>query len=62
VISHLTITEAKELAIKIGPGMNRKLLMSAEAVEKGVKKVIISNGLVKDAINNALNGKGTVIE
>jgi len=42
--------------------MNRKLLMSAEAVEKGVKKVIISNGLVKDAINNALNGKGTVIE
>lgn len=62
VISHLTITEAKELAKKIGPGMNRKLLMSAEAVEKGVKKVIISNGLVKDAINNALNGKGTVIE
>jgi acetylglutamate/LysW-gamma-L-alpha-aminoadipate kinase len=62
VISHLTITEAKELAMKIGPGMNRKLLMSAEAVEKGVKKVIISNGLVNDAINNALNGKGTVIE
>jgi N-acetylglutamate kinase (EC 2.7.2.8)/N2-acetyl-L-aminoadipate kinase (EC 2.7.2.-) len=42
--------------------MNRKILMSSEAVKNGVKKVIISSGLEKDAINKALNGEGTVIE
>ncbi|BCU70519.1 [LysW]-aminoadipate/[LysW]-glutamate kinase [Stygiolobus caldivivus] len=62
VVHHLTVSEAKELVAKVGPGMNRKLLMSTEAVERGVKRVIISNGLVKNAINNALNGNGTVIE
>ena len=62
VIPQLSVNEAKDLALKIGPGMNRKLLMSAEAIENGVKKVIIANGLIKDAINNAISGNGTVIK
>ena len=62
VIDRLGQDQAKELSLKIGPGMNRKLLMAAEAVSSGVKRVIIGNGLVRDPIANALAGKGTVID
>ncbi|MGC9104881.1 MAG: [LysW]-aminoadipate/[LysW]-glutamate kinase [Thermoprotei archaeon] len=62
VVERLTAEQAKELSMKIGPGMNRKLLMAAEAVSSGVKRVVIGNGLVEDPIANALGGKGTVIE
>lgn len=61
VIDRLSAEQAKELSLKIGPGMNRKLLMAAEAVSSGVKNVVIGNGLVKDPISNALAGRGTVI-
>jgi len=61
VVSNLNKEDAKELSKKIGPGMNRKLLMGAEAIENGVKKVIISSGLVEDPISNALKLNGTVI-
>jgi len=61
VVKNLNKDEAKELSKKIGPGMNRKLLMAAEAIENGVKKVIISSGLVEDPIANALKLNGTVI-
>lgn len=48
---------------KIGFGMNRKVLMCKEALEKGVKKIIIANGLVENPIENALSRKDcTVIE
>ncbi|MEM0174363.1 MAG: [LysW]-aminoadipate/[LysW]-glutamate kinase, partial [Sulfolobaceae archaeon] len=62
VVKKLSVNEARELSAKIGPGMNRKLLMAAEAVEKGVKRVIISSGYKKDPIMNALQLNGTVIE
>ncbi|MCH1770922.1 MULTISPECIES: [LysW]-aminoadipate/[LysW]-glutamate kinase [Metallosphaera] len=61
VVKKLSKEEAKELATKIGPGMNRKVLMAAESVESGVSKVIIGSGLVPDAINSALAGRGTEI-
>jgi len=61
VINKLTSKEAKELSKRIGPGMNRKLLMAGETIENGVKKVIISSGLVQDPISNALQLRGTVI-
>lgn len=61
IISKLKPDEAKELSKKIGAGMNRKLLMAANAIESGVKKVIIASGLEPDCINNALKGNGTVI-
>ena len=62
VVGRLSVSEAKELAQKIGPGMNRKLLMAAEAVEKGVGKVIISSGLTEDPIGDALAERGTVVK
>ncbi len=61
VINRITAEEARGLASKIGPGMNRKLLMSAEAIENGVGKVIIASGMKDNPISNALQLKGTVI-
>ncbi|MEM3833448.1 MAG: [LysW]-aminoadipate/[LysW]-glutamate kinase [Thermoprotei archaeon] len=62
IVKHFSANEAIEMASKISPGMNRKLLMGSEAVNAGVRKVVISSGLVDDPINNALNDGGTVIE
>ncbi|QKR00035.1 [LysW]-aminoadipate/[LysW]-glutamate kinase [Metallosphaera tengchongensis] len=61
VIDRLNREEARDLATKIGPGMNRKVLMASESIEAGVKRVIIGSGLIQDSINQALNGRGTVI-
>lgn len=61
IVPMLKPQEAKELSAKIGPGMNRKLLSAAEAVERGVKKVIIASGLSDKPILNALNSRGTII-
>ncbi|MCY0860325.1 MAG: [LysW]-aminoadipate/[LysW]-glutamate kinase [Sulfolobaceae archaeon] len=61
VVPSLKPQEAKELSSKIGPGMNRKLLMAAEAVNNGVKRVVISSGLLEKPVTNALNSKGTII-
>lgn len=61
VVPKMSVTEAKEMSKKVGAGMNRKILMAAEAVESGVGKVIISSGKIEDSINNALKGNGTVI-
>jgi acetylglutamate kinase len=62
VVSHLDVSQASELSSKIGPGMNRKLMMAAESVKAGVKRVTISSGLVNDPVAEAINGRGTVIE
>lgn len=62
VIPRIRVNEVNEIFKNIGLGMNRKLLMAAEAVEAGTSKVIISSGLVEDPIGNALSEKGTVIE
>ncbi|AWR99332.1 [LysW]-aminoadipate/[LysW]-glutamate kinase [Metallosphaera hakonensis] len=61
VIHKLTSAEAKDLSTKIGPGMNRKVLMAAESIESGVGKVIIGSGLIPNPINEALSGRGTEI-
>lgn len=61
LLERLTPEEAEELALKLGPGMNRKLLLAARAVKGGVKRVVISSGLGKEPLLNALRGSGTVI-
>ena len=60
-LDRLTIGEARKLYEKIGPGMNRKVIMAAEAIEAGVKSAFISNGLVEKPVSEALKGMGTVI-
>ncbi len=61
IIRDIPLSKGKEIVKEIGPGMNRKVLMGLDAVEKGVKKVIISSGNVDDPISNALAENGTVI-
>ncbi len=61
VVKRIEAGNAEEVASKVGVGMNRKILMAAEAVRNGVGEAIISSGLVEDPIGAALNGSGTVI-
>jgi len=62
LVSKLTIFEAKEILPKIGHGMITKVYAAIEALEGGVKKVIIADGLEKTAISSSLEHRhGTVI-
>ncbi|MGN6821366.1 MAG: amino acid kinase family protein, partial [Candidatus Nitrosocosmicus sp.] len=55
VVDHLTFEEAKNLLPKIGPGMEKKILASTEALTLGVKESIIASGSVKNPILSALS-------
>ena len=55
VVSHLTYEEANNLLPKIGPGMEKKILASTEALTLGVKESIIASGSVKNPILSALS-------
>lgn len=54
LISNLTLDEATKLLPKIGPGMEKKVLASTEALNLGVKKAIIASGSVKNPVLSAL--------
>ena len=54
LVNNLTLEEASKLLPKIGPGMEKKVLASTEALTLGVKKTIIASGLVKNPILAAL--------
>jgi len=61
-VKNLSIREAEDLLPTIGPGMDKKLLASIEALKSGVKEAIISSGFVDAPVTNALNHTlGTVI-
>jgi len=63
VVSKLTLSEAKEIRQKIGPGMEKKILASTEALDMGVKKAIIANGQKENPISSAIaHYNCTVIE
>ncbi len=56
LVEELTAEEAREAARRTGPGMNRKLIHAAEAVEAGVGEAIIGNGIKKHPIQRLLSG------
>lgn len=63
LVSKLTLTEAKEIRPKIGPGMEKKILASTEALDMGVKKALIANGQKENPISSAIaHDNCTVIE
>ena len=61
VVKEINVGEIDELVKKVGYGMNRKLLMVKEVLESGIKRVIISSGLVDRPITCALSGGGTLV-
>jgi len=54
LVTKLTLAEAKEIRPKIGPGMEKKILASAEALDMGVKEALIANGQKENPISSAL--------
>ncbi len=61
-IHKLSMIEAKDKLERIGYGMITKVFAAVEALEMGVKKVIISSGLDETPISSSLTHKiGTVI-
>jgi len=62
IVRHLTPSQARELLPRIGPGMDKKVIAAAEAVEKGVKRGIISSGRRNRPVSDALGeSSGTVM-
>ncbi|MBS7606780.1 MAG: [LysW]-aminoadipate/[LysW]-glutamate kinase [Candidatus Bathyarchaeia archaeon] len=62
-IKRTSLSGAKNILPRIGPGMDKKVIASIEALEAGAKVAIIACGLVENPILSALNGlNGTVIE
>ncbi len=58
----LNMQEAEKLLRTIGPGMDKKVLASVEALKTGAKKAVISSGFVPEPVTKALNHTiGTVI-
>jgi len=61
-IEKISMREAENLLSTIGPGMDKKILASIEALKKGVRETTISSGFIDCPVMNALNHTvGTVI-
>ncbi len=54
LVKKLTLAEAKEIRPKIGPGMEKKILASTEALDMGVKEALIANGQRENPISAAI--------
>ena len=61
IVSKLSSSEAKDMLAKTGPGMITKIHAAIEALEKGVKKVVISSGLGQTPISSAINHLGGTV-
>ena len=63
LVPKMTLAEAKEIRPKIGPGMEKKILASTEALDMGVKEALIANGQKENPISAAIaHDNCTVIE
>ncbi len=61
-ISKISATEVKEVLSAIGQGMSTKVHAAIEALNQGVKEVLITSGLGKEPISSALKHEcGTVV-
>jgi len=61
-VSKIAATEVKEILSKIGGGMSTKVHAGLEALNQGVKEVLVTSGTAKQPITSVLNHQvGTVI-
>ncbi len=61
-IEKILMRDVERLLTKIGPGMDKKVIASAEALESGVKEAVIASGFVDEPVSWALNHtSGTVV-
>ncbi|KYH42624.1 MAG: acetylglutamate/acetylaminoadipate kinase [Candidatus Bathyarchaeota archaeon B26-1] len=62
LLKEISLEEAESLLRKVGPGMDKKVLASIEALRAGVKEAIISSGFVENPVTSAMEHKvGTVV-
>ncbi|MEM4575928.1 MAG: [LysW]-aminoadipate/[LysW]-glutamate kinase [Candidatus Nezhaarchaeales archaeon] len=61
LVEKMDLSKAKSALKLVGAGMITKLYAAIEALEGGVKEVIIASGLKEKPITNALMGRGTVV-
>ncbi len=61
LVPKLTLAEAKEIRPKIGPGMEKKILASTEALDMGVKEALIANGQKENPISSAISHDGCTV-
>jgi acetylglutamate/LysW-gamma-L-alpha-aminoadipate kinase len=62
LIRRLTIVDAEKLLKRLGPGMEKKVMASIEAVKMGVNEALITMGSIKNPITEAQrHNVGTVI-
>lgn len=54
LVPKLSLAEAKKIRTKVGPGMEKKILAATEALDMGVKEVIIANGQKENPISSAI--------
>ncbi|MCS7139211.1 MAG: [LysW]-aminoadipate/[LysW]-glutamate kinase [Candidatus Nezhaarchaeota archaeon] len=61
LVDRMDISKAKAALKRVGAGMITKLYAAIEALEGGVKRVVIASGFKDEPITAALMGQGTVI-
>ncbi|MEM0090324.1 MAG: [LysW]-aminoadipate/[LysW]-glutamate kinase [Nitrososphaerota archaeon] len=61
LVREITPREARNLLPRIGAGMNRKMMLAAEAVEAGVERCIICSGLTEEPLSVLEQEHGTVV-
>jgi acetylglutamate/LysW-gamma-L-alpha-aminoadipate kinase len=61
LVTELNLLQIEEAYNFADGGMKKKLLAAKEAVEQGSPRVIIARGNLENPLENALNGKRTVI-
>ena len=62
IVPKITVAEAKSALSRIGKGMSTKVHAAIEALNQGVKKVIVTSGVKEQPISSALSYEsGTVI-
>ena len=57
VVNKARAEEIKEISGEVGNGMDKKLIFATQALNEGVKEIVISNGYIDKPLQNALNGK-----
>lgn len=61
IVREIRVSEISEIIKRVGPGMNRKVMMAEKALEGGVGRIVIASGNTENPVANALGGGGTSI-
>ena len=61
LVTGLTLAEAREIRPRIGPGMEKKILASTEALDMGVGEALIANGQRENPVTSAMEHRGCTV-